>query len=76
MTMLLVVVGLVAVVAGGYYFLKIKHKKDGRINEDAEFDDDEECETEDIPDEDENEESDEIVGESEEYSNEESDDEE
>lgn len=75
-TMLLVVVGLVAVVAGGYYFLKIKPKKDGKINEDAEFDDDEECETEDIPDEDEDEESDEIEGESEECSNEESDDEE
>ncbi len=49
-TMLLVVVGVVAAVAGGYYFLKIKPKKEGKINEDAEFEDDE-----DIPEETENE---------------------
>jgi len=74
MTMLLVVVGLVAAVAGGYYFLKIKPKKDGKINEDAEFDDDEECE-QDIPDENEDEES-EDAQEPEAESDEESEDEE
>ena len=79
MTMLLVVVGLVGAVAGGYYFLKIKPKKDGKINEDAEFDDDEECENEDLsdePEEDEDEKSDETEGAPEENSNKESEDEE
>lgn len=75
MTMLLVVVGLVAAVAGGYYFLKIKPKKDGKINEDAEFEDDEECEK-DLTDEDEDEESDDAQEPSQESDDEESDDEE
>ena len=39
---LLVVVGIVGAIGGGYYFVKIKPKKDGKINEDAEFEDDEE----------------------------------
>jgi len=47
---LLIVVGIVAAIGGGYYFVKIKPKKDGKINEDAEFEDDE-----DIPEETENE---------------------
>ena len=68
-TMLLVVVGVVAAIGGGYYFVKIKPKKDGKINEDAEFDDDE-----DIPEETENE--DEESEETESKTEEESDDEE
>lgn len=68
-TMLLVVVGVIAAIGGGYYFVKIKPKKDGKINEDAEFDDDE-----DIPEETENE--DEESDESESETEEESDDEE
>lgn len=68
-TMLLVVVGVVVAIGGGYYFVKIKPKKDGKINEDAEFDDDE-----DIPEETENE--DEESEETESETEEESDDEE
>lgn len=68
-TMLLVVVGVVAAIGGGYYFVKIKPKKDGKINENAEFDDDE-----DIPEETENE--DEESEETESETEEESDDEE
>ena len=68
-TMLLVVVGVVAAIGGGYYFVKIKPKKDGKINEDAEFDDDE-----DIPEATENE--DEESEETESETEEESDDEE
>lgn len=73
-TMLLVVVGVVAAIGGGYYFLKIKPKKDGKINEDAEFEDDEEYEK-DLPDENEDEESEESE-EIESETEEESDDEE
>ena len=68
-TMLLVVVGVVAAIGGGYYLVKIKPKKDGKINEDAEFDDDE-----DISEETENE--DEESEETESETEEESDDEE
>ena len=62
MTMLLVVVGVVAAVAGGYYFLKIKPKKAGKINEDADFEDDEEYE-QDLPEENEDEETEEGIDE-------------
>lgn len=44
--MLLIVVAVVAAIGGGYYFVKIKPKKDGKINEDAEFDDDEDIQEE------------------------------
>ncbi|MBP3266200.1 MAG: DUF4366 domain-containing protein [Clostridiales bacterium] len=47
---LLIVVGVIGVFAGGYYFVKIKPKKDGKINVDAEMEDDE-----DYPEEEENE---------------------
>ncbi len=43
---LLIVVAAVAVIGGGYYIVKIKPKKNGKINEDAEFEDDEEVDEE------------------------------
>ena len=46
---LLIVIGVIGAFAGGYYFVKIKPKKDGKVNEDAEFEDDE-----DYPEETEN----------------------
>ena len=47
---LLIVVGVIGAFAGGYYFVKIKPKKDGKINIDVEMEDDE-----DYPEEEEDE---------------------
>ena len=70
--MLLIVVAIVAAIGGGYYFVKIKPKKDGKINEDAEFDDDEDIQEEsENEDETESEESEETESESEEEDDEE-----